>query len=132
MSFQDSKSFKIKTQNCKIIVKILIISFIVGNHYGTPKPPQYPPNQGPNQHPSNTENTSTKSSDHRPGARPSSSGKRARNKSTITATTLNAPPVDDEEQRRRDEIERLEEELGELPGNWEIAFTEQGDMYFIE
>ncbi|XP_072026608.1 membrane-associated guanylate kinase, WW and PDZ domain-containing protein 2-like isoform X3 [Amphiura filiformis] len=105
-----------------------------GNHYGTPKPPQYPPNQGPHPHHNedNDDNTSKRSNDHRPGGRPSAPGKRARNKSTITATTLNASPLDEEEQRRREQIERLEEELGELPGNWEIAFTEQSDMYFID
>ncbi|XP_022098368.1 membrane-associated guanylate kinase, WW and PDZ domain-containing protein 2-like isoform X2 [Acanthaster planci] len=115
-----------------------------GNHYGTPKPPaKPPPAQSPTssssppppvQHPQQNNSSSTspkRSAVHRPGAKPSAPGKRQRNKSTIEATTLNSDPLDEEEQRRREEIQRAEEELGDLPLNWEIAFTDQGDMYFI-
>ncbi|XP_071805383.1 membrane-associated guanylate kinase, WW and PDZ domain-containing protein 3-like isoform X1 [Asterias amurensis] len=114
-----------------------------GNHYGTPKPPaKSPPAQSPTSSSSspppppqhqqnNSSSTSPKKSTHRPGAKPSAPGKRQRNKSTIEATTLNSDPLDEEEQRRREEIGKAEEELGDLPKDWEIAFTDQGDMYFI-
>ena len=96
---------------------------------------------------------------HAIGANPSAPGKRLRNKSTIEATTLNPKPVEsprEKEEEKKEEkkdkekeegeeekkseggsktledVKKLEEDLGPLPPDWEIAFTEQGDMYYIE
>ncbi|XP_070557656.1 membrane-associated guanylate kinase, WW and PDZ domain-containing protein 2-like isoform X2 [Ptychodera flava] len=121
-----------------------------GNHYGTPKPPREPPSnleppfpvEVPVAAPA-TSNDVIKPSTQvtrdviKPGAHPSSKGKRERNKSSILATQ-NLQFIDDDdenddvEERRRKEIERLEKELGPLPDTWEIAFTEQNDMYYID
>ena len=35
-------------------------------------------------------------------------------------------------EKNLEDVKKLEEELGPLPSEWEIAFTEQGDMYYIE
>ncbi|XP_072181833.1 membrane-associated guanylate kinase, WW and PDZ domain-containing protein 1-like [Diadema setosum] len=112
------------------------------NHYGTPKPPQEPPPDTPASSPTSPQPQQNNSSsnpadakkDFRPGAKPSAPGKRQRNKSTIEATTLNQKPVveDPEEEKKLEDIHKLEADLGPLPDDWEIAFTEQGDMYYID
>lgn len=117
-----------------------------GNHYGTPKPPKEPPPESPPQSPPHSpmddgphlpvedmnETQNDSRSIIRPGATPSSAGKRQRNKSNIDATTLNSKPVDDEEEERRLKIQQLEDKYGVLPSNWEISFTEDGDLYYID
>ncbi|PIK54197.1 putative membrane-associated guanylate kinase, WW and PDZ domain-containing protein 1 isoform X2 [Apostichopus japonicus] len=66
------------------------------------------------------------------GATPSSAGKRQRNKSTIDATTLNSTTVDVEDEDRQKQIKQLEDKYGPLTSNWEISFTEDGDLYYID
>eukprot|EP00057_Strongylocentrotus_purpuratus_P000638 XP_001180066.2 PREDICTED: membrane-associated guanylate kinase, WW and PDZ domain-containing protein 1 isoform X2 [Strongylocentrotus purpuratus] len=116
-----------------------------GNHYGTPKPPQDPPPETPvstpaepepqpqqNNSSSNTTEPATTTRHIRPGSKPSAPGKRQRNKSTIEATTLNPKPVDSQQEKNLETVRKLEEDLGPLPTEWEIAFTETGDMYYID
>ncbi|KAJ3612457.1 hypothetical protein NHX12_020732 [Muraenolepis orangiensis] len=74
------------------------------NHYGTPKPPAEP---------SSVLNVTDQLL---PGSTPSSQGKRRRNN---PIPLLPPKPEDDEE-------------LGPLPDNWEMAYTEKGEVYFIE
>ncbi|XP_071961683.1 membrane-associated guanylate kinase, WW and PDZ domain-containing protein 3-like isoform X2 [Antedon mediterranea] len=101
-----------------------------GNHYGTPKPPATPDASVPST-PQKQPNPTENNPDHRPGARPSSQGKRQRNKSSIEATTLNSKMVDEAEQKKQEDVDKRTTELGLLPPDWEVAFTDQGDMYFI-
>ena len=81
-----------------------------GNHYGTPKPPG-------------------EGNSNRPvllsGAHPSSEGKRRRNRSNVEAMAANAvvmPPPQESPQS----------DLGPLPPNWEKAYTETGEPYYID
>ncbi|XP_071817085.1 membrane-associated guanylate kinase, WW and PDZ domain-containing protein 3-like isoform X5 [Apostichopus japonicus] len=113
-----------------------------GNHYGTPKPPKSPPPESPPSSPldekppsphAEVNETQNDSRDIvRPGATPSSAGKRQRNKSTIDATTLNSTTVDVDDEDRQKQIKQLEDKYGPLTSNWEISFTEDGDLYYID
>ncbi|XP_078678514.1 membrane-associated guanylate kinase, WW and PDZ domain-containing protein 1-like isoform X2 [Branchiostoma floridae x Branchiostoma belcheri] len=101
-----------------------------GNHYGTPKPPK--------------EATaglkkSSSTGDLRPGSHPSSEGKRKRNQSNVESpkSTINGRAGDEKEvveRKRSDSITMATEQqdLGPLPDNWEVAYTDNNEMYFID
>ena len=118
-----------------MIFRILNIwHFVPGNHYGTPKPPKEPkdPNSGPIQR-SNSAITVL------PGQHPSSEGKRKRNRSNIEATAKSpisrpaeAPPAPPGGPGSQKEEKGKQDDLGALPSNWEMAYTDDGTPYFIE
>ena len=124
-----------------ISMKLYIECFVsAGNHYGTPKPPKDPKDSakdGPM--PRDTMPTTTTTS--LPGQHPSSEGKRKRNRSTIEATNRSPitrpdgspppPPSDGRNYPSRDG-DGDADNLGPLPSNWEMAFTDDGTAYFIE
>ncbi|XP_061617912.1 membrane-associated guanylate kinase, WW and PDZ domain-containing protein 2a isoform X5 [Phyllopteryx taeniolatus] len=139
------------------------------NFYGTPKPPVEPAAPSLNV----TERLLLL-----PGARPSSEGKRKRNKSVSDMEKASVEPPEEEEEERAgavivngngialtpessehedksppgdaladapaeadpgrspksDVLPKLEEseDLGPLPDNWEMAYTEKGEVYFID
>merc|ERR1719357_1753918 len=114
-----------------------------GNHYGTPKPSPDSP---------------TKTDSVIPGAHPSSEGKRKRNRSNVEAMAAKHNNVEQENERELSTNgvspdnasgssgKSLSENnadsghpdspdddgLGPLPPNWEKAFTEKGEPYFID
>ncbi|XP_071514434.1 uncharacterized protein [Panulirus ornatus] len=122
-----------------------------GNHYGTPKPPSLPPDhlaRGPG-------GTAVL-----PGAHPSSEGKRRRNRSNVEAMAANTsgtepplespshpyssgthygPPGMSQSMVAEEGGMHLQPpdsptsgELGPLPFNWEKAYTENGEPYYID
>ncbi|XP_067928192.1 membrane-associated guanylate kinase, WW and PDZ domain-containing protein 2-like isoform X2 [Watersipora subatra] len=141
-----------------------------GNYYGMPKPPVIP----------SAKSQEASSKDLKPGAHPSSKGKRQRNRSTIEATSNKNHPIDNTVHSAhipgtdivmsspsrgpsrgptdRPAPDRVispqlnrKAELGppslenrpsfqsvgdgrvdELPPNWEMAFTPDGHMYYID
>uniref|UniRef100_A0A3P8VD96 Membrane-associated guanylate kinase, WW and PDZ domain-containing protein 1 n=1 Tax=Cynoglossus semilaevis TaxID=244447 RepID=A0A3P8VD96_CYNSE len=139
------------------------------NFYGTPKPPAEP----------SSALLLNVTDQLLPGARPSSEGKRKRNKSVSNMEKTGIEPPEEEEEERpvvngndiavtpessehedkstdaaqegnqtdastdgaKDEGQSLKmtvpkpeenEELGLLPDNWEMAYTEKGEVYFID
>ncbi|XP_063886797.1 uncharacterized protein LOC135114742 isoform X3 [Scylla paramamosain] len=117
-----------------------------GNHYGTPKPPSLPPD-----HLARTPSGGSVL----PGAHPSSEGKRRRNRSNVEAMAANTsssegPPevpshphpspgthynsmVGDESGMQMQVPDSpTSGELGPLPYNWEKAYTENGEPYYID
>lgn len=116
----------------------------IGNHYGTPKPPSLPPDvaRGP------------AGSAVLPGAHPSSEGMRRRNRSNVEAMAANTtstepppespsghpyssgahygPPGDESGMQLQPPDSPTSGELGPLPYNWEKAYTENGEPYYIE
>lgn len=101
--------------------------------YGTPKPPKDPQGQIPRR-------TSSIGS-FLPGAHPSSEGKRRRNRSNTdippkSPSTPGTPKKSLPEPPPRgtslDKLDQNSGELGPLPVNWEMAYTEEGHPYFIE
>ncbi|CAL4060667.1 unnamed protein product, partial [Meganyctiphanes norvegica] len=117
-----------------------------GNHYGTPKPPSSPPEylgRGA------SGNSGAPGSSVLPGAHPSSEGKRRRNRSNVEAmaanTTHTGPPPDppgpypqpaygppNVEGGQHPPDSPNSGELGPLPPNWEKAYTENGEPYYID
>uniref|UniRef100_A0A8D2ZZG2 Membrane-associated guanylate kinase, WW and PDZ domain-containing protein 2 n=1 Tax=Scophthalmus maximus TaxID=52904 RepID=A0A8D2ZZG2_SCOMX len=117
------------------------------NFYGTPKPPAEPSPAAP---PLNVSEALL------PGARPSAQGKRKRNQSVSNMEQRASlePPEEEEEESpvvngngeaiTPEEAPKSpskspikvpdvdEEELGPLPDNWEMAYTEKGEVYFID
>uniref|UniRef100_A0AAZ3RV62 Membrane associated guanylate kinase, WW and PDZ domain containing 2a n=1 Tax=Oncorhynchus tshawytscha TaxID=74940 RepID=A0AAZ3RV62_ONCTS len=134
------------------------------NYYGTPKPPCEP-----------SPLLLNVTDQLLPGARPSSKGKRKRNKSVSNMEKAGIEPPEDEEEERpvvngngngitpessehedkstdtpttpNNEVpqeeggeltksppkpDENESELGPLPENWEMAYTEKGEVYFID
>ncbi|KAG8191377.1 hypothetical protein JTE90_006121 [Oedothorax gibbosus] len=85
-----------------------------GNHYGTPRPQEECP-------------VANRSS----GAHPSSEGKRRRNRSSVEAMTANAMTGEDKH-NSSEEPKKVDEEESPLPENWEKAFTEDGEPYYID
>ena len=117
--------------------------FIPGNHYGTPKPPKEPLQTSPFRR----TNSMGALADQRviaPGQHPSSEGKRRRNRSNVDAPSSSNKNSPNEELvppplARKKSLERAQsnrsmegENLGPLPPNWEMAYTEDGTAYFIE
>ncbi|XP_046407322.1 membrane-associated guanylate kinase, WW and PDZ domain-containing protein 2-like isoform X5 [Ischnura elegans] len=132
-----------------------------GNHYGTPKPSREPPVSPPQSSGSNP-NLSPAGHIFGglfPGAHPSSEGKRKRNRSNVEAMaskTMDPEPI--EEGMMGEGISNSGEQipgppgpgcppnylhagecpesprgdLGPLPPNWEKAYTERGEVYFID
>uniref|UniRef100_A0A6Q2YWK7 Membrane-associated guanylate kinase, WW and PDZ domain-containing protein 2 n=1 Tax=Esox lucius TaxID=8010 RepID=A0A6Q2YWK7_ESOLU len=111
------------------------------NFYGTPKPPAEPSPAAP---PLNVSEALL------PGARPSAQGKRKRNQSVSNMEQRASlePPEEEEEDESSEHEDKStdgsgegeppklpegdEEELGPLPDNWEMAYTEKGEVYFID
>lgn len=97
--------------------------------YGTPKPPKDPQGQIPRR-------TSSIGS-ILPGTQPPTDGKRRRHRSN-TDLTLKSPATpkkilpDPPPRGKSSEQTESIENLGPLPPNWEMAFTDEGHPYFIE
>lgn len=125
------------------MITTVICVGLAGNHYGTPKPPSLPPD-----HLARTSSGGAVL----PGAHPSSEGKRRRNRSNVEAMAANtsssegppeAPshphpspgthynPMGDELGMQVPDSP-TSGELGPLPYNWEKAYTENGEPYYIE
>ncbi|KAK7791492.1 hypothetical protein R5R35_008847 [Gryllus longicercus] len=127
-----------------------------GNHYGTPKPSKEPPVSPPQSSGSNS-NLSIIGlglGGLFPGAHPSSEGKRKRNRSNVEAmaakNNLEPENMGDNGVGSSDVdhvpgsgsppsylhagegAETLRSDLGPLPPNWEKAYTERGEVYFID
>ncbi|XP_035230067.1 membrane-associated guanylate kinase, WW and PDZ domain-containing protein 1-like [Stegodyphus dumicola] len=126
-----------------------------GNHYGTPKPPEECPVS--TVRPSTNFNH-TNSNNVIPGIHPSSEGKRRRNRSSVEAMTAKTSGEQTESSnfshsgkniesshisqgKISDEINKSikscapsgsDDDLGPLPENWEKAYTEDGEPYFID
>ncbi|XP_069694002.1 membrane-associated guanylate kinase, WW and PDZ domain-containing protein 1 isoform X2 [Periplaneta americana] len=133
-----------------------------GNHYGTPKPSKEPPVSPPQSSGSNSNLSSVGLvlGALFPGAHPSSEGKRKRNRSNVEAMAaknmepesiggsnlindgtcgssgggdqipgVGAPPSYFHAGEGPDS---LRSDLGPLPPNWEKAYTERGEVYFID
>ncbi|XP_069949413.1 uncharacterized protein Magi isoform X7 [Cherax quadricarinatus] len=122
-----------------------------GNHYGTPKPPSLPPDHLAR---------GSAGTALLPGAHPSSEGKRRRNRSNVEAMaanttsteippeppshpyssgTLYSPPGMPQNMVGKEGGVQLQSpdsptsgELGPLPFNWEKAYTENGEPYYID
>ncbi|XP_075219002.1 membrane associated guanylate kinase, WW and PDZ domain containing protein magi isoform X2 [Lycorma delicatula] len=120
-----------------------------GNHYGTPKPSKEPYVSLPQ----SQTNGSGVSSHIFPGAHPSSEGKRRRNRSNVEA--MASKSVDNIVSTDKEELPQemgkpspptyhspgdtnsncsdpLLVDLGPLPPKWEKAYTEKGEVYFID
>lgn len=123
-----------------------------GNHYGTPKPPKECPvfSSRPN-------SLVTNNTEHNiiPGIHPSSEGKRRRNRSSVEAMTAKSETSDSssfnqsgtnnnessqppQTTKNSDDISKSnkyslsDDEFGPLPDNWEKAYTDKGEPYFID
>ncbi|XP_013779275.2 membrane-associated guanylate kinase, WW and PDZ domain-containing protein 1-like isoform X2 [Limulus polyphemus] len=122
-----------------------------GNHYGTPKPPR----ESPMSMPRRTNSIGNTGSVVLPGAHPSSEGKRRRNRSNVEAMAAkNMDPIEAADypllsnQNARSSTPQSSKsgyrnssnmdhndsvtDLGPLPDNWEKAYTETGEIYFID
>ncbi|XP_046353265.1 membrane-associated guanylate kinase, WW and PDZ domain-containing protein 1-like isoform X6 [Haliotis rufescens] len=97
-----------------------------GNHYGTPKPPREP--TGPVRRSNSTAQL--------PSSHPFSEGRRKRTKSTNEGGPSPVPSNEDlpPPMSRKKSLERAHSasNLGPLPSNWEVAFTEDGQAYYID
>lgn len=126
-----------------------------GNHYGTPKPSKEPPVSSP-QSSGSVSNISALAiglGSLFPGAHPSSEGKRKRNRSNVEAMAAKSTqpeniPDNGVVSNDGDHLpvsglppsylhagessEAIRSDLGPLPPNWEKAFTERGEVYFID
>ncbi|XP_014671282.1 PREDICTED: membrane-associated guanylate kinase, WW and PDZ domain-containing protein 2-like isoform X2 [Priapulus caudatus] len=111
-----------------------------GNYYGTPRPPREPLSIVPNTASSVAKHSTPSTDIILPGKTPSSKGKRQRNRSSVEAIKYGQEAVPSGAS-----IEMAgqpggsnspdwpsEEELGELPSNWERSYTETGEVYFID
>ena len=101
--------------------------YVPGNHYGTPKPPREP--QGPVRR--------SNSIAQLPSHHPFSEGRRKRTRSTNESGASPEPFTEDQlppPMSRKKSLERAHSlsNLGPLPPNWEMAFTDDGQPYFIE
>lgn len=82
-----------------------------------------------------------------PGMHPSSEGKRRRNRSNVEALGAGDDANEDQPSNAgggsggpptvppitySPRFQPPEDELGPLPSNWEMAYTEKGEVYFIE
>ncbi|CAG2053360.1 unnamed protein product [Timema podura] len=130
-----------------------------GNHYGTPKPskeqPVSPPQSSGSS--SNLNIVGLTLGGLFPGAHPSSEGKRKRNRSNVEAMAaknmepeliggnllvgdgpggglenLGGPGAPPSYYHAGDSTDTLRSDLGPLPPNWEKAYTERGEVYFID
>nr|CAD7431146.1 unnamed protein product [Timema monikensis] len=131
-----------------------------GNHYGTPKPSKEQPVSPPQSSGSgsNLNIVGLTLGGLFPGAHPSSEGKRKRNRSNVEAMAAKnmepeliggnllvgdgpggglenlggpgAPPS--YYHAGGDSTDTLRSDLGPLPPNWEKAYTERGEVYFID
>ncbi|XP_069101307.1 membrane-associated guanylate kinase, WW and PDZ domain-containing protein 1-like isoform X7 [Argopecten irradians] len=100
-----------------------------GNNYGTPKPPKDP--TGPIRRSGSIGNAGL-------GQFPSD-GKRKRNRSNTDNGSSKSSPVPFSEEppgptHRKKSLEKAHSsgDLGPLPPNWEMAYTEEGHPYFID
>ena len=102
---------------------------VIGNMYGTPKPPKDPQGQI-------ARRTSSIGS-FLPGVQPPSDGKRRRNHSGSDLTPKSPGAVrkgfpDPPARGRSLERSSSSGSLGPLPPNWEMAFTDEGHPYYIK
>ncbi|XP_076344342.1 membrane-associated guanylate kinase, WW and PDZ domain-containing protein 1-like isoform X2 [Tachypleus tridentatus] len=117
-----------------------------GNHYGTPKPPRESPMSTPHR-----TNSMGNVGSVLPGAHPSYEGKRRRNRSNVEAMasknieateSSDYPLLSSQHSARSSTPQSLGNlgdvgqsdsfsDLGPLPVNWEKAYTETGETYFI-
>uniref|UniRef100_A0A1B6DAZ4 Membrane-associated guanylate kinase, WW and PDZ domain-containing protein 1 n=2 Tax=Clastoptera arizonana TaxID=38151 RepID=A0A1B6DAZ4_9HEMI len=124
-----------------------------GNHYGTPKPSREPYVSLP-QSSGGIGTNSSVGSNIFPGAHPSSEGKRRRNRSNVEAMAAknstdppqvngphplssveppkDKPPVSNFFTEGDPNSDPLLLDLGPLPPKWEKAYTEKGEVYFID
>ncbi|XP_066948325.1 membrane-associated guanylate kinase, WW and PDZ domain-containing protein 1-like isoform X19 [Macrobrachium rosenbergii] len=121
------------------------------NHYGTPKPPSLPPDHL---------TRGAVGGGVLPGAHPSSEGKRRRNRSNVEAMAANTTTAEPPSESPRHPYPQGDQfspsgmhstmvaedggmqlhppdsptsgELGPLPYNWEKAYTENGEPYYID
>jgi len=113
-----------------------------GNHYGTPKPWATKLRTTNSEVTNSAETQSESKSTILPGMHPSSEGKRRRNRSNVEALGAGdddapSPGVTSSPQHPNTSYSSSShpapaEELGPLPGNWEMSYTEKGEVYFIE
>ncbi|XP_066948270.1 membrane-associated guanylate kinase, WW and PDZ domain-containing protein 1-like isoform X13 [Macrobrachium rosenbergii] len=126
-------------------------SSLESNHYGTPKPPSLPPDHL---------TRGAVGGGVLPGAHPSSEGKRRRNRSNVEAMAANTTTAEPPSESPRHPYPQGDQfspsgmhstmvaedggmqlhppdsptsgELGPLPYNWEKAYTENGEPYYID
>ena len=96
-----------------------------GNHYGTPKPPSEP--TAPLVRRSNSTATGLPGGQARPSVR-----KRSQSGSDVPLDSLEDEYVQPFTRKKSLERAHSASNLGPLPPNWEMAFTEDGHPYFIE
>ncbi|KAG8233311.1 hypothetical protein J437_LFUL013781, partial [Ladona fulva] len=139
---------------------VIIGTRFAGNHYGTPKPSKEPPVSPPQSSGSNPNLGPGGFVGLFPGAHPSSEGKRKRNRSNVEAMAAksmepepvgegrimgetgsnsgdqqHSPPTSGSPPNYLHSGECPESphaDLGPLPPNWEKAYTERGEVYFID
>ncbi|XP_071035063.1 membrane-associated guanylate kinase, WW and PDZ domain-containing protein 1 isoform X4 [Parasteatoda tepidariorum] len=123
-----------------------------GNHYGTPKPLE----ECPAPVPKPSSYTVNNSNNVIPGIHPSSEGKRRRNRSSVEAMTaktneeqsdsgyshsgknsidsshVSQGMITDDHKSQKKFSTSEDDDLGPLPENWEKAYTEDGEPYFID
>ena len=99
--------------------KFFIILFL-GNHYGTPKPPHEP--KGPLLRRSGSVGQVTEKR------------KRTRSQNEFGSAKSSPVPFNEDAMSRKKSLERAHSasNLGPLPPNWEMAYTDDGHPYFIE
>ncbi|XP_039298140.1 membrane-associated guanylate kinase, WW and PDZ domain-containing protein 2 [Nilaparvata lugens] len=116
-----------------------------GNHYGTPRPSKEPHGTAL-QSQNDGSNLSLL-----PGAHPSSEGKRRRNRSNVEAMASKSVDVINNKDEIPQDIDKpappnyyltgdshsncsdpLQLDLGPLPPKWEKAYTDKGEVYFID
>ncbi|XP_064114304.1 uncharacterized protein LOC135220771 isoform X9 [Macrobrachium nipponense] len=128
-----------------------LTSSLESNHYGTPKPPSLPPDHL---------TRGAVGGGVLPGAHPSSEGKRRRNRSNVEAMAANTTTAEPPSESPRHPYPQGDQfspsgmhstmvaedggmqlhppdsptsgELGPLPYNWEKAYTENGEPYYID
>jgi atrophin-1 interacting protein 1/endothelial cell adhesion protein len=114
-----------------------------GNHYGTPKPWANRLIRNANTHLSSTDGGHGAGDNNKstmlPGIHPSSEGKRRRNRSNVEALGAGdddppSPNLNNSSSLPTTYSTRVPppDELGPLPANWEMSYTEKGEVYFIE
>lgn len=86
-----------------------------GNYYGTPRPPADPPNT--NSFPAYSRS-------------PASLG--YSKEGMIPSNSLSAPVMEAPNWMGAPPMANIPKNLGPLPANWEIAYTENNEKYFIE
>lgn len=114
-----------------------------GNHYGTPKPPSmdmgrpdnFPFPQMNNSHTQALQTNQQRSNDvhYQQPQRPSSQGRKDNYSQPIQANHLKYEDKYFQGKNLQNHTsEEMRQNLGPLPPNWEIAYSENNEKYFIE